>query len=253
MGEHQKPTVIVHDWRLPPGWIKHMYQRSNVLGKWDVILVSPTGKRFRSKSDLKAYLETQGLSYNPDIYDFSIHRRRAKDINAYVYTHDYSPQQPVKPKSLDMSQEASLSTSLDSNTSNLVSTPASTPIMTSAVRRSAADDSQYMETPVATLVPPAELMSPSPQARSSETLPPTTMSDSGLVMKDGHGRLCLFVMRTQTDLFFPGLHFLAFIGGLKIQITDNLFVCPREDCGKTYRKEDFLQIHIRHYHKEFAQ
>lgn len=180
-----------------------MYQRSNVLGKWDVILVSPTGKRFRSKSDLKVYLESQGLSYNPDIYDFSIHRRRAKDINAYVYTHDYSPQQPVKPKSLDVSQEASHSTSLDSNTSNLVSTTASTPILTSTVRRSGADDSQYMETPVATLVPPAELMSPTPQARPTETLPPTTPmgeSNSGLVLKDGYGEFSLSAMKTMTCL-----------------------------------------------------
>jgi len=67
VGEHQKPTVIVQDWRLPPGWIKHMYQRSNVLGKWDVILVSPSGKRFRSKSDLKLFLESQDLVYNPDV------------------------------------------------------------------------------------------------------------------------------------------------------------------------------------------
>ncbi|KAH8414147.1 hypothetical protein KR222_009207 [Zaprionus bogoriensis] len=232
VGEHQKPTVIVHDWRLPPGWIKHMYQRSNVLGKWDVILVSPSGKRFRSKSDLKVFLESQGLVYNPDIYDFSIHRRRAKDINAYVYTHDYSPQQPLKPKSLDMSLEASLSASLDSSSSKLASTPTSTPISASATR-SATEDSQYMETPVATLVPPVELMSPSPQARPSETPAATTVAEanSGLIIEDGY----------------------AFIGGLKVQITDNLFVCPREGCGKTYRKEDFLQIHIRHYHKEFAQ
>jgi len=38
-----------------------------------------------------------------------------------------------------------------------------------------------------------------------------------------------------------------------VQMHDNLYVCPREDCGKTYRKEDFLLIHMRHYHKEFAE
>lgn len=99
VGDHRKPTVIVDDWRLPSGWVKHMYQRSNVLGKWDVILVTPSGKRFRSKSDLKVYLEEQNLVYNPDVYDFSIHRRRAKDLNCYVYTPDYVPQFPVKAKS----------------------------------------------------------------------------------------------------------------------------------------------------------
>ncbi|EDW81271.2 uncharacterized protein Dwil_GK11973 [Drosophila willistoni] len=227
VGEHQKPTVIVQDWRLPPGWVKHMYQRSNVLGKWDVILVSPSGKRFRSKSDLKVFLESQDLVYNPDVYDFSIHRRRAKDINAYVYTHDYTPQQPLKTKSTPM--DVSLDTSRKSNVSaTLPSTPA-TPI-------SSTRSSQYMETPVATLMPPAELMSP--QAQTSEE---KALAD-GSVSAD-LGELGSAAVENG----------FAYIGGLKVQIMDNLFVCPREGCGKTYRKEDFLQIHIRHYHKEFAE
>lgn len=127
-----------------------MYQRSNVLGKWDVILVSPSGKRFRSKSDLKVFLESQGQIYNPDVYDFSIHRRRAKDINAYVYTHDYNPQPPPKPKPMDVS----LDSTLDQSNTTLSSLP-STPLPVK--------DSQYMEAPVASLVPPAELMSPQAQ------------------------------------------------------------------------------------------
>ncbi|TDG52244.1 hypothetical protein AWZ03_001525 [Drosophila navojoa] len=241
VGEHQKPTVIVHDWRLPPGWIKHMYQRSNVLGKWDVILVSPSGKRFRSKSDLKVFLESQGLVYNPDVYDFSIHRRRAKDINAYVYTHDYSPQQPAKPKPMDMSVDTTATESQDQSTSKLLTaTPTSTPMSPMATRRGAGVDNQYMETPVASLMPPAELMSPSPRAPDNEAMPHTTESadatsvlalDEGTVLEDGY----------------------VYIGGLKVQITDNLFVCPSEGCGKTCRKEHILQIHIRHYHKELAQ
>lgn len=200
VGEHQKPTVIVHDWRLPPGWIKHMYQRSNVLGKWDVILVSPSGKRFRSKSDLKVFLESQGLVYNPDVYDFSIHRRRAKDINAYVYTHDYSPQQPAKPKQLDVSLDTTAAAQ-DQNNSKLSSTATSTstPISAVATRRGAGEDSQYMETPVASLVPPAELMSPSPHAQASETVAPTAeaaeassalgVDEQGAVLvEDGYGQ-----------------------------------------------------------------
>lgn len=37
---HKRPTVLVEDWRLPTGWTKHLYQRSSVSGKWDVVLVS---------------------------------------------------------------------------------------------------------------------------------------------------------------------------------------------------------------------
>lgn len=36
---HKRPTVLVEDWRLPAGWTKHLYQRSSVSGKWDVVLV----------------------------------------------------------------------------------------------------------------------------------------------------------------------------------------------------------------------
>ncbi|XP_017098678.2 PHD finger protein 20-like protein 1 [Drosophila bipectinata] len=231
VGEHQKPTVIVEDWRLPPGWIKHMYQRSNVLGKWDVILVSPSGKRFRSKSDLKVFLESQGQIYNPDVYDFSIHRRRAKDINAYVYTHDYNPQPPPKPKSMDVS----LDSTLDRSNTSLSSLP-STPLPVK--------DSQYMEAPVASLVPPAELMSPQAQI-GEETKTKTT--PELLEAVEGSAGLGL---EGDPALVENGF---AFIGGLKVQLQENLYVCPREGCGKTYRKEDFLLIHIRHYHKEFAE
>ncbi|XP_039492234.1 uncharacterized protein LOC120452189 [Drosophila santomea] len=231
VGEHQKPTVIVQDWRLPPGWIKHMYQRSNVLGKWDVILVSPSGKRFRSKSDLKLFLESQNLVYNPDVYDFSIHRRRAKDINAYVYTHDYNPQPPPKPRTMDVSMDSTLDQSITSQ-SSLPSTPM--PVK----------ESQYMEAPVASLMPPAELMSP--QTQPADESKPKTKSE---VLEAGEGGSSQ-LLSGDPPVVENGF---AFIGGLKVKIQDNLYVCPREDCGKTYRKEDFLLIHIRHYHKEFAE
>ncbi|XP_016961040.1 uncharacterized protein LOC108031820 [Drosophila biarmipes] len=231
VGEHQKPTVIVQDWRLPPGWIKHMYQRSNVLGKWDVILVSPSGKRFRSKSDLKLFLESQDLVYNPDVYDFSIHRRRAKDINAYVYTHDYNPQPPPKPRPMDVSMDSTLD---QSNTTqpSLPSTPM--PVK----------ESQYMEAPVASLMPPAELMSP--QAQLSDEAKAKTTPELLEAIEGGAAQQ----LPGDPPLVENGF---ALIGGLKVQIQDNLYVCPREDCGKTYRKEDFLLIHMRHYHKEFAE
>ncbi|XP_002137807.2 uncharacterized protein MBD-R2 [Drosophila pseudoobscura] len=240
VGEHQKPTVIVQDWRLPTGWIKHMYQRSNVLGKWDVILVSPSGKRFRSKSDLKVYLESQGLVYNPDIYDFSIHRRRAKDINAYVYTGDYSPQPPHKTKTMNVS---ALDTTMDQSNTTLPATTPSTPLSAGVPPHSG--DIQYMEAPVAPLMPPAELMSP-PTHQTDDDHPTADMPEG----TESGTSLNVPVDDQGTVLVENGY---AFIGGLKVSIVDNLFVCPGEGCGKTYRKEDVLLIHIRHYHKEFSE
>lgn len=60
----QRQTVLVEDWRLPEGWTKHSYQRSSISGKWDAILVRPTKKRFRSKNDVKLYLEEKDEVYN---------------------------------------------------------------------------------------------------------------------------------------------------------------------------------------------
>lgn len=85
----RRPTVLVDDWRLPVGWTKHLYQRSSVSGKWDVVLVGPSKKRFRSKNDVKAYLDENHIPYNPDVYDFSIHKRRAKDLGLFVFTNEY--------------------------------------------------------------------------------------------------------------------------------------------------------------------
>ncbi|XP_067616959.1 PHD finger protein 20-like protein 1 [Eurosta solidaginis] len=229
VGEHRKPTVIVEDWRLPPGWVKHMYQRSNVLGKWDVILVNPGGKRFRSKSDLKTFLEEQGQVYNPDIYDFSIHRRRAKDINAYVYTPDYTPQLTPKPKLLDSTIATMDAVSVNATTTAL-----------------SIGTSQYIEAPVTTAVPPAELMTP--------TLTVDTTSKSITVdvinSPDNADTISARSIDTTTLPLEDGY---AYIGGLKVQIIDNLFRCPQQGCLKNFRKEDHLQIHVKHYHQDLIK
>lgn len=94
---NRRPTVLVDDARLPSGWTKHLYQRSSTSGKWDVVLVGPNNKRFRSKNDVKSYLDELGQAYNPDVYDFSIHKRRAKDLGVYVFTEDYVPPMLAKP------------------------------------------------------------------------------------------------------------------------------------------------------------
>ncbi|XP_053961246.1 uncharacterized protein LOC128865178 [Anastrepha ludens] len=228
VGEHRKPTVIVEDWRLPPGWVKHMYQRSNVLGKWDVILVTPGGKRFRSKSDLKVFLEEQGQMYNPDVYDFSIHRRRAKDINAYVFTPDYTPQQTPKPKPLDTTIAAMDAACVKEATTVL-----------------SVSNSQYIETPVATPVPPAELMTP--------TLPTDDLPTSVKEELAGNLDNATASSSRSADAHFPAEDGYAYIGGLKVEIIENLFRCPQEGCLKNFRKEDHLQIHVKHYHQDLIK
>lgn len=57
-------TIIVDDWRLPPNWTKHIYQRSgNYTGKWDAILVSLTiFTHTRSRYKLATFFSFLGKS-----------------------------------------------------------------------------------------------------------------------------------------------------------------------------------------------
>lgn len=186
MGEHRKPTVIVEDWRLPPGWVKHMYQRSNVLGKWDVILVTPNQKRFRSKADLKNYLEEQGQYYNPDIYDFSIHRRRAKDIGAYVYTSDYTPQTANKSKTLD------------SSVANDAFAPGTSAAVVANVLNTSDTKIPYLETPIASAVPPMELMTSPDNIKMENTsvsdLAVASTVENATPLEDGYGNFSFYFL-----------------------------------------------------------
>lgn len=213
---NKRPTVLVDDWRLPTGWIKHLYQRSSVSGKWDVVLVGPSNKRFRSKNDVKVYLEEQGIQYNPDVYDFSIHKRRAKDIGVYLYTKDYVP--PVIPKpSTDYSkiEPASPTTGIELSLSQETKQE---PFIGFSPLESAS----------------SSVISPT-CANSTRQPQPVTQLTSPI--------------QTAPPPLEEGF---IYVGSLKVQIIDNLFRCPKENCNKNFRKENHLQIHIKHYHKELS-
>lgn len=202
---NKRPTVLVEDWRLPKEWTKHLYQRSSVSGKWDVVLVGPNNKRFRSKNDVKVYLEGHGQSYNPDVYDFSIHKRRAKDIGVYVYTDDYVP--PVVPKpSSEFKRDVSFPSSSPNVTSDLFPGFSPEASITSVETLNATKDILNTPTTSAALIPENPL-------------------EAGYI----------------------------YVGALKVQIIDNLFRCPKEGCNKNFRKENHLQIHVKHYHDELSK
>lgn len=195
----KRETVIVDDWRLPPGWIKHLYQRSNS-GKWDVILTDPTNKRYRTKNDLKDCLEKQGERYNADVYDFSIHKRRSKDVGVCKYTQDYVPPVVVKPgfAYIKVDSAAPSVSAVSQDPKDELSTTAlqSTPLSTTA----------------AEIEPVTPLITPQ-----------------------------------QADLEEGYVN----VGGLKVQIVDNLFKCP--SCIKSFRKDNVLQIHVKHSHPELLK
>lgn len=201
---NKRPTVLVDDSRLPTGWTKHLYQRSSTSGKWDVVLVGPNNKRFRSKNDVKDFLAETGQNYNPDVYDFSIHKRRAKDIGVYVYTDDYVP--PVIPKpAADYKTDSSLDTSLQ----------------------------DFKQEPFPGFSPnesTSSFLSRINQEISGETSTPIKQEPFEPAVEEGYIN----------------------VGALRVQIIDNLFRCPKERCGKNFRKENLLQMHVKHYHEDLA-
>ena len=41
-------------------------------GKWDVVIVGPDGKCFRSRQDIKHYLTLHQLNYDLELFDFRL-------------------------------------------------------------------------------------------------------------------------------------------------------------------------------------
>lgn len=83
--------IEVEDKRLPSGWVKYFAERVHVGSKWDVVVVSPSGRRFRGRQDVRAYIEETSAqdTLNLADFDFAMHKKRAKDKGVYTYTDNY--------------------------------------------------------------------------------------------------------------------------------------------------------------------
>lgn len=82
--------IEVSDTRLPPGWTKFFSERVHVANKWDVVIVTPSGRRFRGRQDIKSFIEESAdPSLNLADFDFAMHKKRAKEKGVYTYTENY--------------------------------------------------------------------------------------------------------------------------------------------------------------------
>ena len=175
-GPHGKlPSIIVPDWRVKEGWQKHIYLRQN--GKWDVLFISPTNRKLRFKNELKVYLAEIGENYDPETWDFSLHKKRSKILNICI-TSERAKNQTI-------------------------------------VNRESSDGSQAYNNPFASL-------GALPYIQQNLVFPPPT----------------------QTEVR---------VGALMVKVIDNIYQCPQEACDKTFRKENHLQLHIKHYHEDLVK
>ena len=176
-GPHGKlPSIVVPDSRVKEGWQKHIYLRQN--GKWDVLFISPTNRKLRFKNELKGYLAEIGEIYDPEVWDFSLHKKRSKLLGISITSEKFKNVQNFQSK-----QESS--------------------------------DGNIYNNPFATL----------------GALP---YVQPNLVMQ----------RPTETEVR---------VGSLKVKIIDNIYQCPQVSCDKTFRKENHLQLHIKHYHEDLSE
>lgn len=47
--------------------------------------------------------------------------------------------------------------------------------------------------------------------------------------------------------------YATFVGNLRVEIEDSTYKCPKTGCNKNFRKENLLQMHIKHYHPEYSK
>ena len=73
-------TPLFEDDTLPPGWHRKVSQRKSgaSAGRYEVFIIGPTHKRFRSRNELKSFFEKTGeKDLNPDDFDFSTFGRNS--------------------------------------------------------------------------------------------------------------------------------------------------------------------------------
>lgn len=87
--DSKKRAIIVEDVRLPKNFVKYFIERTNVASKWDVVVHHPSGKRFRSRQEVRIYMEETNEEYNLANFDFAIHKKKAKEMGVYTYTEEY--------------------------------------------------------------------------------------------------------------------------------------------------------------------
>ncbi len=175
------------------------------------------------------YLEEKGEVYNPDIYDFSIHKRRAKDIGLFVFTEEYKEE--LKNKQL-------LAASTAAN--NAATTPLALNTSDDAFPGFSSKESSFLSSTLPT-TPLSSLANTSMNATSTSMIAVPSTPHS------------IPLMQPQLPSLPPSDPGFVYVGALKVQLIDNLFHCPEQTCNKNFRKENHLQIHVKHYHEDLAK
>ncbi|KAK3921180.1 PHD finger protein 20-like protein 1 [Frankliniella fusca] len=235
--EGLRKSIIVDDRRLPVGWSKHAIRRQGgtSAGKWDVFLVSPRdGRKFRSRNELRSYHDERGLQFQVERFDFSLGRKKMYRQKAAAAAR--AAAQEDRPDSSSPAPSAQGSESL-----NVPLSPSS------LADHSAAQTSA--------LHPPApHSMTPQVAAhgvqRVKTLLPRRTSSSSGSPNRRVLSPPPPHAITPQPIMpVFPSIESL---NKKSLSAGSDGYICPKDGCGKRFRKENLLQMHIKHYHPEYT-
>jgi len=67
-------SIKLNDTKLPVGWEKRakMKTAGTKAGKWDVVIIGPGGRTFRSKQDIKQYIFLHQMNHELELFDFRL-------------------------------------------------------------------------------------------------------------------------------------------------------------------------------------
>ncbi|XP_071455555.1 PHD finger protein 20-like isoform X2 [Hetaerina americana] len=213
-----KEPIHVPDKRLPAGWRKFAIKRKigASAGKWDIYMQSPDGRKIRSPHALRAFFAKRGVdNINLDRFDFAPSKA--------VFPRDGGrPALALSPQEIHAA--------LEEKTPSKPSSPGP------PMRLSAGGPKVLL---------PKVHSGVHPVAKRLKTLMPRARSSTG----EGSGEIPL-----QPDSSFPADVTEAGATWKETNCKmDSTYVCPKEGCGKNFRKENLLQMHIKHYHPEYCK
>lgn len=222
-------VIKLKDEKLPAGWEKRARLKTvgTKAGKWDVIIIGPEGRTFRSKQDIKHYLFVRQLDHDLELFDFR--------LGTDFYT---SRGVPVPKRALNPLSRSSFSPATGKKEE-------ATPPSRSRKRSEAKKEDLAEGVATADAAPPAEPALPAagsePSAASPSLLRPTPGSakrtESPLAAPSTSGS-----EPATTPVVPPTLPADNQQQTIVPEEASGGFRCPLEDCRKLFRRDNLLVV-----------
>ena len=251
-----KPVIIKAP-KLPSGWVKKVVLRGVNHLKWEVVIENTLGKSFKSRAELIRYFEEQKFEANLEHFDFTLDTplkkiRQIWRANLNQTDSKSSLTNGVKDESDSPSNslESRLplpipnnSTTSPPHTRKILKTSTSSKVIEKLkIEPQSSSSSPSLPSP---LPSPVVSTNSSPTFSNQSLLPVTSpspaniMNNSPLIIKGNvseTGQVChsQSISELETSILLQGVR------------------CPLKECNKLFRNDKLLQMHVKHYHPEYA-